>query len=266
MQWSDAIKTYIDALKPVNMDAGVSERIYSLIDLTSLNEADTEEHIAQLLTKAESALGHIAAVCIYPRFLRLAVVELNGKPVKVATVANFPDGDASLETVLIEIGAALVDGAQEIDVVFPYHRYLAGERQYAHTFVATCKAACGDQAKLKVILETGALADTTIIADASYDVLAAGADFIKSSTGKIAQGATPEAVATMLLVAKHIYPQVKRRVGVKVSGGVKTLEQAARYVELADAILGKDKVTPDTFRIGTSRLVDELLGFNKVIT
>lgn len=158
---------------------------------------------------------------------------------------------------LLEIGRALEDGAQEIDVVFPYERYLAGERQYAQTFVSTCKAACGSAA-LKVILETGALSDVTLIADAGYDVLAAGADFVKTSTGKINEGATLEAAATLLLVVKHISSQLHRPVGVKVSGGIRKIEDAIAYVELADSIMGREWVTPATFRIGASKLVDEI--------
>lgn len=259
MQWSETIKGYVDALRPVKDSQEVRQRILSLIDLTSLNDSDTPDSIAAFFEKARSDMGHVAAVCLSPPFVRLAATEFAGTPVKVATVVNFPEGGAALESVLIEIGRALEDGAQEIDVVFPYLRYLAGERQYAHTFTASCKAACGDDVLLKVILETGALSDATIIADASYDVLAAGADFIKTSTGKISEGATLEAAATMLLVVKHISPQLNRRVGVKVSGGVRDLQQAAQYVELADSILGREWVTPETFRIGASKLVDELI-------
>lgn len=259
MQWSDTVNGYIEALKPIKESVGLAQRILSLIDLTSLKESDTEANIVQLFEKARTPFGHVAAVCVSPAFARLAVAQFAGSPIKVATVANFPEGGASLETVLTEIGRALEDGVQEVDVVFPYHRYLAGERQYTHTFVAACKAACGEDVVLKVILETGALNDTTIIADASYDVLAAGADFIKTSTGKIPEGATLEAAATMLLVAKHIMPQLKRRVGVKVSGGIRTIKQATQYVELADNILGREWVAPDTFRIGASQLLDEII-------
>lgn len=259
MQWSDTIKGYIDALKPVKENQDVATRILSLLDFTSLNDDDTDASIAAFFEKTRQTVGHVAAVCIAPRFVHLAAVEFSGSPIKVATVANFPDGSEPLETVLIEIGRALEEGAQEIDVVFPYHRYLAGERQYAQTFVAACKAACGDNVLLKVILETGALSDTTLIADASYDVLAAGADFIKTSTGKMTEGATLEAAATMLLVVNHIAPQLKRRAGVKVSGGIRTLAAATQYVELADNILGRERVTPETFRIGASQLMNEVL-------
>ncbi|MFZ2315239.1 MAG: deoxyribose-phosphate aldolase [Gammaproteobacteria bacterium] len=259
MEWSEATKEYIDALEPVSVTPALKQKIMSLIDLTSLNESDTDADVAALFEKAHNILGHVAAVCIYPQFVSLAATQFAGSPVKVATVVNFPNGDHSLKIVLTEINRALQSGAQEIDVVFPYERYLAGERQYVKTFVETCKAACGHAVTLKVILETGALSDLAVIADASYDVLAAGADFIKTSTGKIAEGATLEAVATMLLVIKHINTQLKHPVGLKVSGGVRTIEQAAQFVKLAESILGSSWLSPARLRLGVSKLVDALL-------
>jgi deoxyribose-phosphate aldolase len=259
MQWTDAIDEQLQALAPVKLDMALRRRLYSLIDLTSLNMDDTEESITALYAKARSSLGHVAAVCVYPQFIPLAVTSFARTHVKAATVANFPEGERSLETVLAEISVCLQAGAQEIDVVFPYGRYLAGEQQYAHQFVNVCKAACGDDVTLKVILETGALIDPAIIADASYEILAAGADFIKTSTGKISEGATLAAAATMLLVIKHTEPQVKHRLGFKAAGGIRTIAEAVQYVQLADRIMGSDWVSPATFRIGASKLVDELL-------
>ncbi len=259
MQWSEAIEKHVNALSPVTPDMALLRRLYSLIDLTSLNDHDTESDIAMLCEKAQSSLGHVAAVCVYSPFIPMVAANFSGTAIKTAAVANFPEGESSLETVLAEISQRLQDGAQEIDVVFPYRRYLAGEQQYAHQFVNVCKAACGDDVKLKVILETGALLDPAIIADASYEALAAGADFIKTSTGKISEGAKLEAAAAMLLVIKHTEPQVKHRLGFKASGGIRTIEQAAQYVELADRIMGGNWVTPATFRIGASKLVDEIL-------
>lgn len=258
MQWSELIEKHVNALTPVSSSPQLIQRVFSLIDLTTLNKTDTNETVAALCEKAQASFGHVAAVCIYPEFVRLAAATFAGTPVKVATVVNFPEGNCSLESVLVDINDALQDGAQEIDVVFPYMRYLAGEKQYAHSFIAACKAACGDNA-LKVILETGALQEPVIIAEASYEALTAGADFIKTSTGKIPEGATLEAAATMLLVVQHLTPQLKRPLGVKISGGVRELQQAALYVELADNIMGKNWVTPETFRIGASKLVDEML-------
>jgi deoxyribose-phosphate aldolase len=254
MQWHDRISEYIQQVKPVSLSEPVVQRIASLIDLTNLKETDTESEVAAFCEKAILPFGHVAAVCVYPQFTRLVADTFAGSEIKTATVVNFPGGNLPLESVLIEINQALEDGAQEIDVVFPYERYLAGERQYAKTFVETCKAACGVKAILKVILETGALKDSAIIADATFDVLSAGADFVKTSTGKITEGATLEAAAVMLLVIQHISPQMKHPIGLKVSGGIRTLEKAAEYVELADHIMGRDWVTPETFRIGASKI------------
>lgn len=258
MQWSDAIQEQIETIKPVKQSPEIIQRIMGLIDLTSLNDSDTEASVSAFMQKAQTQYGHVAGVCVYPQFMRLVADALAGTPIKAATVANFPEGATPLDSVLLEIGRALEDGAQEIDVVFPYQRYLAGERKYAHTFVETCKAACGS-ATLKVILETGALNDPAIIADASFDVIAAGADFIKTSTGKINPGATLEAAATMLLVIKHMSAQLNRPVGFKASGGIKDIQQATQYIQLADQIMGVKWVNPGTFRIGASRLMDELI-------
>lgn len=259
MQWSDAVREYVDTLSPIESGEALHRRLYSLSDLTSLNESDTEASIASFCEKAQSSLGHVAGVCVYPRFIRQVAAQFAGSPIKAVTVANFPQGVKTLETVLVQIGSALQDGAEEVDVVLPYERYLAGERKYTQNFVTTCKAACGEKVRLKVILETSALGDPAIIADAAYDALAAGADFIKTSTGKTGQGATLDAAATILLVIKHALPQLDRPAGLKVAGGIRDIEQAAHYVELADRIMGREWVTPANFRIGNSQLVDKLL-------
>lgn len=259
MQWSEAVKEHVSALPDLEKNPALMRRLFGLLDLTSLNQADTESTIATFMQGAHSVLGSVAAVCVAPRFVRLVASEFEHTAVHIASVANFPSGDNSLEDVLIEINGAIQDGANEIDVVFPYQRYLAGERQYAHTFVESCRAACGNDVLLKVILETGALADPAIIADASFDVLAAGADFIKTSTGKIAEGATLDAAATMLLVIKHASAQLKRPLGIKIAGGVREIRQAVSYLALAERIMGANWVTPETFRIGASQLAKELL-------
>jgi deoxyribose-phosphate aldolase len=259
MYWPEAVQEHIQAIKPISINSALCQRLLSLVDLTSLNVHDTEESIALLCDKAHTDLGHVEAVCVYPRFVRQVAAQFAGTSIKTATVVNFPEGISSLETVLVEIGKALQDGAQEIDVVFPYLRYLAGEQQYTQSFISACKAACGTSVSLKVILETGALLDPAIIADASVNALTAGADFIKTSTGKIAEGATLEAAAVMLLVIRHVMPQLKRNIGLKISGGIRDIEQAAQYVKLADTIMGPEWVIPHHFRLGASQLVDKLL-------
>jgi deoxyribose-phosphate aldolase len=144
-------------------------------------------------------------------------------------------------------------------VVLPYQRYLAGDQLGARNFIAACKATSENNVIWKVILETGALIDPVIIADACRDALLAGADFVKTSTGKTPIGATPEAVAIMLLVVKRMACQMQRCIGVKVSGGVKTIQQAAQYLALAERVMGVQAVTANTFRLGASQLVDTML-------
>lgn len=258
MQWTEAIKEYLH-FDPIEINEAVKQKIYNLIDLTNLKEGATHEDILTLCAKAQSIYGHVAGVCVLPQFVRLVATNFIDTPIRVVSVANFPEGSMILEEVLVTINGALEDGAHEIDVVFPYHRYLAGERQYAQNFVTACKAACGQNLKLKMILETGTLADPAIIADATYDALAAGADFIKTSTGRVGTGATLEAAAVILLVIKHFQSQIAREVGIKISGGIHDPLQAAQYLELTDKILGRDWVSPTTFRFGASHLMDKLI-------
>ena len=233
----------------------VRARILSLIDLTSLNDSDTDATIAVLCKKAVTPIGVVAAVCVYPQFVQQAAIALRGKAVKIATVVNFPRGTDSLEIVLRLIESAIGNGAQEIDVVFPYRLFLSGNKEAARDFVQACKKACGEEVLLKIILETGALKEKNIIAEASQIAIAAGADFLKTSTGKIEVGATLEAAEVMLLEIE----KSGRAVGFKASGGVRTIDQAEKYIELADRIMGPDWATPRTFRLGASQLLETLL-------
>jgi deoxyribose-phosphate aldolase len=239
------------------------EKIYACIDLTSLNDSDTEDTITALCQKATATIHPVAAVCVYPRFVAEAKKFLLNSSVKIATVANFPEGTDPLEKVVNSIQQSIRNGANEIDVVFPYQDYLKGNYSITKKFVETCKNACGNQVLLKIILETGALKESALIVQASKEALYGGADFIKTSTGKIAVGATLEAAACMLEVLREWGASLDRPVGFKVSGGIRTLEQAAHYVELAETIRGKDWVTPQVFRIGTSQL-SVGCGLNKV--
>jgi deoxyribose-phosphate aldolase len=232
----------------------VIKQIYSLIDLTSLNETDDAQTIAELCTKAALADVHVAAVCIYPRFVPQVKEALRGTAVKIATVVNFPGGDDSLESAETTIQTALSQGVDEIDVVFPYARYLAGEKAYAETFIRRCKSLCAEQV-LKVILETGVLQASSVIKEVSELVIAAGADFLKTSTGKTAVGATVEAAAVMLDVIQN---KSQGRVGLKVSGGIRTIAQAIEYITLAENKMGPSWLTPAHFRIGASQLVDSM--------
>lgn len=230
------------------------QTIFSLLDLTSLNATDDEKSISTLCQKAIRPPHHVAAVCVYPAFVKQAAALLGATPVKIATVANFPAGRDALSDVLPMIALAFSDGAHEIDVVFPYQAYLKGETDFAADFIQECKQACGKHT-LKVILETGALPDLATVASISRMAIDAGADFLKTSTGKIPQGASLGAASCMLDVIK----KSSRPVGFKVSGGVRTPKEALQYMMLAEHCLGPDWVTPEHFRIGASQLVDQLL-------
>lgn len=254
MRWSSEVEAQVSALKQTTINDTLTQKIVKLLDYTSLNDDDTESSIAFFSEKAHTSMGDVAAVCVYPRFVRMMATEFANTRIKVATVANFPQGTQSIEETLIEINDAIEDGAQEIDVVFPYHRFLLGESNFCSEFVTACKDACGSNRKLKVILESGVYKEEELI-KACEIAIDAGANFLKTSTGKIQEGASLQAAATILLVIKRMQTL---KVGIKISGGVKTLEQATEYMELADHIMGKNWINPNTFRIGTSKLIDEI--------
>lgn len=226
-------------------------KIFPLIDLTSLNATDDAATIAALCQRAVQDQLKVAAVCVYPPFVAQAAALLANQAVKIATVVNFPEGDASEADVIAAIRQAIQAGADEIDVVFPYSQYLAGHAEEAYALIRACKAACGEQHLLKVILETGALQDANKIAEVAYQVCHSGADFLKTSTGKIAVGATPEAVRTLLSVIQKI----PRPIGLKISGGVRTLAQAKQYLEMVQEMMGAAWITPQHLRLGSSQLI-----------
>jgi deoxyribose-phosphate aldolase len=224
-----------------------------LIDLTTLEDDDTPEKVRALCEKAETPRGPVAAVCILPGLAAVAVEALQGSPVKVATVSNFPDGAYDPDGAAATAAQAVADGVDEVDVVAPWRSVLQGDDEALARLVAATKDACGDRT-LKVILETGSHPDpltTRAMADAA---LSAGAFFLKTSTGKFGPGADLGS-ARVLLEAVRDYGKG----GVNVSGGVRTAEQADDYMRLAAAILGEDAVTPERFRIGASSLLDALL-------
>lgn len=229
-----------------------AKRALACLDLTALGDKEDQASTAALCAKAVTKFGPVAAVCLWPAYVAQAKAALAGSGVKVATVVNFPSGMEPADDVLAATRKAIADGADEIDVVFPFPRWLRGEKVAAATLIARVKEACGAKT-LKVILESGAFSSVEKLAKASVDVLEAGADFLKTSTGKIAQGATPEAARTLLEAA------ARGKTGVKISGGVRTMADAAAYLALADEIRGADWAGPATFRFGASGLLDALL-------
>lgn len=235
-------------------EAAVARRAMPLLDLTDLSDACRASAIDELCRSARA--GGVAAVCVWPQFVGQAVRALHGAPVRVATVINFPAGGEDIERAVDDTCEALGDGAREIDLVLPYRAYLRGDTGLAGDMVAAVRDACDRGRVLKVILETGALGEPATIADASRLALDAGADFIKTSTGKSAVSATPDAAEAMLVAIRE--RRGERSAGLKVSGGLRTIAEAGLYLALADRVMGPDWVSPHTFRIGASGLYDAL--------
>jgi deoxyribose-phosphate aldolase len=242
-----------------------ARRALACLDLTSLNLDDTPERIDALCDRALSPAPGIeirpAAVCIYPRFVRQARDRVSSSGIAVAAVANFPLGTAAPDDVIKEIEQALNDGADEIDVVFPFRAYLAGDHLSAGELVRRAAETChGGQARatLKVILETGVLHDTSTIKASAAVAVANGADFLKTSTGKLEPAATPEAAAALLEVIAAAQRE-GQWIGMKVAGGVKSVADAAVYLEMADRVLQPSGAEPHNFRFGASGLLNDIV-------
>ncbi|WP_026971730.1 deoxyribose-phosphate aldolase [Aliagarivorans marinus] len=234
----------------------IAQQALSLMDLTTLNEDDTRERVAALCDQAKTEVGQVAAICIYPRFIPFArryLNEIGASEVKIATVTNFPLGEADIELAVAETRAAVAYGADEVDVVFPWRALQGGDEQVGFELVKACKAACGD-VLLKVIIESGELSEPALISKASELSIKAGADFIKTSTGKVPVNATPEAAELMLQAIADHNPAC----GFKAAGGVKSAEQADVYLSKARTILGEDWVSERHFRFGASSLLAAL--------
>ncbi len=234
-------------------DATIAGRLIACLDLTSLNDEDDDATAVRLAEKGVAS--DVAAICVWPRFIEVVKPLLRATPIKLATVTNFPDGSDDVAGTAEATAVAFAAGADEVDVVIPVDAALAGDIGLVEELVEACVAARPPGGLLKVILETGRLEDPARITAAARAAVMAGADMLKTSTGKTSVGATPEAAATLL----EACAEADGRVGLKVSGGVRMAEQAAGYLALADQRLGADWARPATFRIGASSLLDELL-------
>jgi deoxyribose-phosphate aldolase len=229
-------------------------RLLAALDHTRLEAEDTVATISNWCADAAAGARPVA-VCVYPEHAataRAALDAAGAEEIAVAAVANFPDGGNDPASALREIRLALTAGACEIDLVFPWRAHLAGDRDAGARMVGRCREACPGKL-MKVILETGELGDLRLIRELSAIALDAGADFIKTSTGRTATGATPEAARAILKCLRE-----RGRGGFKASGGIRSVVEARRYLELADDILGEGWATPATFRIGASSLLGQL--------
>ncbi|MEU0571061.1 deoxyribose-phosphate aldolase [Nonomuraea sp. NPDC005983] len=234
----------------------------SMVDLTTLEGADTPGKVRALCAKAMrpgEGAPRVAAVCVYPDLVEVAAAALAGSGVKVASVATaFPSGRSSLEVKVADTALAVAAGADEIDMVIDRGALLSGDYLKVWQEVVAVKAACGG-AHLKVILETGELATYDNVRRASWLAMLAGADFIKTSTGKVSPAATLPVTLVMLEAVRDFRRIAGRQVGVKPAGGIRTTKDAIKYLVLVNESAGPDWLSPDWFRLGASSLLNDLL-------
>jgi deoxyribose-phosphate aldolase len=237
----------------------------SMIDLTTLEGADSNGKVRQLCNKARHlhdtlpSLPHVAAVCVYPMLVRCAKDQLQGSGIKIAAVASgFPSGQYPRRAKLAETKFAVEEGADEIDMVISRGRFLAGDYAYVFDEIAAIKEACGP-AHLKVILETGELGALDSVRKASDLAMHAGADFIKTSTGKIQPAATQPVTLVMLEAIRDFYLATGKKIGMKPAGGISTAKVCLQYLVMLRETLGEDWLNADLYRIGASRLANDIL-------
>lgn len=261
---SKRVDDILDKHMAANMQSSVYSKLISFVDLTSLKTDDNEYTISALVDKVNAfddkfeILPHPAAICVYPSFVGLVRSTLT-EDVEIAAVAGgFPHSQTMIEVKVAEVSLAVAEGATEIDVVIPVGKVM--KRQYDEILeeLSEIKSACRD-AHLKVILETSLIRDPELIKEAAVVAMVAGADFIKTSTGKDSQCASLEAVYTMCEAVAEFNKLNNTKVGIKVAGGVSTTSDAVKYYTLVEQMLGEEWLTPELFRIGASRLVNNLL-------
>ncbi len=236
------------------MNTFTNSEILSLLDLTSLNLDDTNSIIEKLCTSSTSSLGEVAAICIYPKFIPFAKSILN-KNISISTVINFPKGSSDLYATLKELEFSINNGADEIDLVMPYSEIINSNHLFVENFVSSVKKNSTNKT-LKVIIESGVLEKENLIRTASKISINAGANFIKTSTGKVPINATLEATKFMIEEIKNSGNDC----GFKAAGGIKTTEESKKYLEIANNIMGRNFINKKTFRFGASSLLDDLIG------
>jgi deoxyribose-phosphate aldolase len=238
----------------------------SMIDLTTLEGSDTEQKVRQLCYKAQhlhdemEGLPNVAAICVYPNLVGIAKSALGTSGVKVAAVATaFPSGQSSLEIKKLDTQMALDQGADEIDMVISRGRFLSGDYNYVHDEIAEIKALCSGNARLKVILETGELGDFDKVRLASEIAIHAGADFIKTSTGKISPAANMPVTLVMLECIRDHFLKTGKMIAIKPAGGIRTAKDALHYLVMLYETLGDAWMSNQWFRFGASSLANDIL-------
>ncbi len=247
-------------------DKNLFQKIFSLIDLTTLDVADTEEKIELMVNKVNQLplrfpdLPNVAAICVYPAFIPILKRDLKVESVMKASVgASFPSSQTYLDVKINEVERILEEGADEVDVVISVGKLFSGKQDEVFNELREIKNHMGDK-HLKVILETGVLKNNELIKRASFIAMEAGADFIKTSTGKNGEGASPEAVYVMCEAIKEFHQKTGKEVGIKPAGGISDVSTATQYYLIVNEVLGNDWINPERFRIGASRLANILLG------
>lgn len=265
----EEIKTEVEQIVAENFEANNNVDVlkFSLgcIDLTTLNPTDNEERVRNFTQRVNDfeekypELDNVASICVYPNFAEVVNMNLDVSEVHTTVVAaGFPSSQTFNEIKVAECALAVASGADEVDIVIGVGQFLQGAYEEMCDAIAECKAACKD-AIFKVILETGALKTASNIMKASILAIYSGADFIKTSTGKLDPAATPEAVLVMCKAAKAYYEQTGNKIGIKVAGGVRTPEDAVKYYCIVKSVLGEEWLTKDLYRIGASSAANNLL-------
>lgn len=265
-----AVHRLVDDHRAAYDTAEVRRTLLSTVELTTLKVTDSQESVLAFTERVNKFadehpdLPHLATICVYPNFAKIVSTSLEADGVEVACVSGgFPSSQTFMEIKTAETALALHDGATEIDCVLSVGQFLSGDYETCADEIAELKAVCGER-PLKVILETGALQTASAIKKASLLAMYAGADFIKTSTGKVEPAATLEAAYVMCQAIREYHAETGRLVGFKAAGGIKTVSEAIDFYTVVSELLGKDFATDGHFRIGTSRLanllVSEILG------
>ena len=265
----DEVMTKVDALIGKKLDENdnleAKKLLFHCIDLTSLKCTDSEESIMKFTEKVNEFvdkypdLENVASICVYPNMAEIVNDTLEADDVKIACVSGgFPSSQTFMEVKVAETAMAIHTGAEEIDIVMPVGKFLCGDYEGMCDEIGELKDICGEK-PLKVILETGALRSASNIKKAAILAMYSGADFIKTSTGKEAISATPEAAWVMCEAIKEYYKETGRKVGFKAAGGIDYVKKALAYYTIVKEVLGEEWLNNGLFRIGTSRLANQLL-------
>ncbi len=259
------VTTLLDEHLQENNTKEVKKFLLNSVELTTLKTTDSEESVMKFVDKVNQfddkypELGHVATVCVYPNFARICYDTLENDNVEIACVSgSFPSSQTFIEVKVAETALALRDGATEIDIVMPVGKFLAGDYEGVADDISELKDVCGEK-KMKVILETGCLKTGANIKKASILAMYAGADYIKTSTGKLEPAATPEAAFVMCQAIKEYYDKTGIKIGFKPAGGMKTVEDALTYYTIVKEVLGKEWLNNTMLRLGTSSLANKLL-------